>query len=535
MIEQFKVARRRGVPLMVVHTADQMGTATAITVNIVPEGSPVLIWDAFAGLRGRNEAGKAVFSKLGVEQEDTVGFGRMLEAIAKLPKGSVVVAMNAHRQLTSSEPMAIAATLQGVLNLRDAFKENFRSLVLLCPGFKLPIEMEQDVITLNDPLPTRTQLRTVVLDVYKAAKLPAKSETVDKAVEALAGLSLFAAEQVVAMSFVAASESEDKTPYLDLNRLWERKRIVIEQARGLSVYRGTESLDDVVGLDNIKARLRQRMHGRRSLGCVVMIDEIDKVFANVEHDTSGVRMDQLRTMLTEMENNRWGGVILAGLPGGGKSLLAKALGNEAGVPTIVMDLAGMEGGIVGESETNLRHAIDVIKAVGDGNAFIVATSNNATIMRPELQRRFTGGFFFFDLLTKEERSAAWSYYIQKFELDPKQPIPDDDGWTAAEIRNCAEEAWNCNTTLKDAARFIIPVATARSVEFDQMRLYASGRYLSATHPGTYKYDPTPMASHLAQVETKDPVAEASGKRAMDLMAELAEAAVASKLAGMKES
>jgi hypothetical protein len=39
---------------------------------------------------------------------------------------------------------------------------------------------------------------------------------------------------------------------LDLEQLWERKRQVIEQAPGLSVWRGGESFDDIGGCSNIK-------------------------------------------------------------------------------------------------------------------------------------------------------------------------------------------------------------------------------------------------------------------------------------------
>jgi hypothetical protein len=39
---------------------------------------------------------------------------------------------------------------------------------------------------------------------------------------------------------------------LDLEQLWERKRQVIEQVPGLSVWRGGETFDDIGGCENIK-------------------------------------------------------------------------------------------------------------------------------------------------------------------------------------------------------------------------------------------------------------------------------------------
>ena len=58
-------------------------------------------------------------------------------------------------------------------------------------------------------------------------------------------------------------------------------------------------------------------------------------------------MYQLLKLLTEMENNRWKGFIGVGVAGGGKSLIAKALGNEAGVPTVALDLGATESKYVG--------------------------------------------------------------------------------------------------------------------------------------------------------------------------------------------
>jgi SpoVK/Ycf46/Vps4 family AAA+-type ATPase len=319
---------------------------------------------------------------------------------------------------------------------------------------------------------------------------------VAKAVEAVRGLSEFAAEQVVAMSL--RKDEGDTDGRLDLDALWERKRVTIEQTRGLRVWRGKERFADLVGLDNVKASLMQQTEARTPVGVVVFLDEVDKVFANVEHDTSNVKMDQLRGLLTEMENNGWPGIVCVGVAGGGKSAIAKAFGNEAGVPTIALDLGDMEGPHVGESEAMFRHAIDVVKAIGSGNAFFIATSNQASVMRPELQRRFTEGVFFFDVMTEREREAAWAFYIKKYGLDDRT-IPADDGWTGAEIRNCCRRAWNSRLSLVEAGRFIVPMARARADEIERLRQAAHERMLDATNSGMYRYEAAPMAKTLRAI------------------------------------
>jgi SpoVK/Ycf46/Vps4 family AAA+-type ATPase len=50
-------------------------------------------------------------------------------------------------------------------------------------------------------------------------------------------------------------------------------------------------------------------------------------------------------------------------PGAAKSLVAKATGNTAGIPTIAFDLGAMQNALVGESGGRLRTALKVVDAV----------------------------------------------------------------------------------------------------------------------------------------------------------------------------
>jgi SpoVK/Ycf46/Vps4 family AAA+-type ATPase len=52
-------------------------------------------------------------------------------------------------------------------------------------------------------------------------------------------------------------------------------------------------------------------------------------------------------------NNRPRGVLLLSPPGCGKSWFAKALGNESGRPTVVLDVGALLGSLVGQSESNV--------------------------------------------------------------------------------------------------------------------------------------------------------------------------------------
>lgn len=490
MLQLFESCRRVSVPLVVVRTADQ--AATVALLKATQTEHPVLQWDAVSGITEANDEGKKALAKAGIKPGSTIPFVDALIAAQGLPARTILFVHNAQRQLVSAEPGSIAGSVQAVANLRDKFKVNYRMLVLLAPEFTAPSELTHDVVILDDPLPGSAQLATIIQELHKSAGLPvATADVVTKGADAVSGLSQFAAEQVVSMSLTAEG--------LNMDALWERKRVAIEQTPGLSVWRGKETFADLIGLDALKAHLTRRIASKRPIGVVVWIDEIDKALANVESDTSGVRMYQLLKLLTEMENMEWPGFVGVGVAGGGKSAIAKAFGNEAGVPTIALDLGATESKYVGESEANLIRVMSIIKAVGNGHAYFIATSNAATIMRPELQRRFFDGLWMFDLMTPPERKAAWTAYIRRYAL-PAQPTPEDEAWTGAEIRNACRYAADTGATLVDAAKLVIPMARSRAREIEELRQYAHGKFLDATTGGSYRYEPKVMEKQLRAID-----------------------------------
>lgn len=265
MLNLYEAARRRSVPILVVRTSDQMMTVETLMEFSGGKDDAIVQWDAAQGMTSLNKLGKDALAKLKITPESTLGFVDAMIRANELPQNTVIVALNAHRQLQSGEPIAIAAAVQSVANLRDQFKRNFRMLVLLGPSFVLPTELEQDVIIIDHALPNADELKAVITSMYKSAQQEVPTDgTLEKGVEATCGLSSFAAEQVTAMSFSVHG--------LDIDALWERKRLMIEQTDGLSVYRGSETLDDLRGLASVKARLRSHIKAKTPIGVVVWID-----------------------------------------------------------------------------------------------------------------------------------------------------------------------------------------------------------------------------------------------------------------------
>ena len=243
---------------------------------------------------------------------------------------------------------------------------------------------------------------------------------------------------------------------------------------------------------NAKGFLSRVIAGAAPPRAVVFIDEIEKAMAGAGQDSSGVSQDQLGTLLTWMQDNAATGCIFIGPPGAAKSALAKATGNEAGVPTIALDFGAMKGSLVGESEQRLRSALKVVKAMAQDKVLFIATCNSIAVLPPELRRRFTFGTFFFDLPDVEERKQIWALYVEKYgvmaALNEQIPSFNDEGWTGAEIKQCCEIAFRLQCSLSEAASYIVPVSRSAADQIEQLRTQASGRFISASQSGIYKYE-----------------------------------------------
>ena len=153
------------------------------------------------------------------------------------------------------------------------------------------------------------------------------------------------------------------------------------------------------------------------------------------------------------------GILLVGVPGCGKSLSAKVIANTWELPLYRLDFATVQGKYVGQSEQQLRDALEtaehvspcilwideiekgLVNDMGDGgvttrmvgqflfwlqecekDVFVIATANDVTKLPSELLRK--GRFdemFFVDLPTSEERKDILDMYIKKY-LNIQVPI-----------------------------------------------------------------------------------------------------------------
>lgn len=494
-IAQYKAARRVSTPLVAIRTFDAKSTLDQVRAALGDKlkENALILWDIIHGMRALTDQGGTELGTIlnGMEPEATADITTTLKALERATTNCTVFISNAHLQWTN-EP----AVVQGIWNLRDSFKANGNMLVLLCsPGAVLPAELANDVMVMDEPLPTIEEIQASVKDTFKFAKIDEPSEDVlQKATDALIGVPAFAAEQSTAMCLNITKKGDKRSGELDLKELWEHKRQVIAQTPGLSVWAGDERLDDIGGVQQVKQFLTQLMNGNQPPKVIIFIDEIEKAMAGTGTDMSGVKTEMTGSMLSWMQDKGVDGMIFIGLPGVSKSQLAKASGGTFGFPVVNFDIAGMQSGIIGSSGTNLRTAQKTVDAISGGRVLAIATCNSINALPPELRRRFNLGTFFFDAPTAEERKAIWAIHRAKFHIPADESNPTDDGWTGAEIRECCQKAYRLKLTLAQAAQYIVPVTRSSAELVHNLRSACSGKYLSASRPGVYTYHESAHAS-----------------------------------------
>ncbi len=517
MLDKLKKAKIVGTPLIRINTADNIATAARITqvytdvarfkdekdadFKVRVEAAkktqssfrcPVLTWNGVDGLAGSNPMGEQALLKLlgGQDQSVTQSALTMLQMALGLPGvkkdennkvkvgGAILVMFNPQLFMDSQSASLI---VQQTANMRDEYKADQRSLIWVGQDIKLPPELQQDFLCLDEPLPNDEQLTDIVVQSHGLIGLKPTQEVIAKAVTALRGLAAFPAEQATAESLTETG--------VDLPGLWVRKYAKIDEIDGLNVERGSETFDSIGGNSQIKKLGRLIMNSKNPPRVCVRIEEIEKSMAGSNNAIDGASGDALQVILTEMEDRKYKGLVAVGHSGTGKSLFAKSLANSFGIPAMRFDPGAAKGkGLVGQAENAIRAVFKAINAMaGDGGAFFVASSNGLGAMKPELLTRFRYGIWMFDMPTEgEELDSIWAINLKQYGLDQKMKRPTDIQFTGRDIRNMCELASDLSITLDEALNYINPISVSNPQAIKSLQESANGKYLSASYHGVYR-------------------------------------------------
>lgn len=487
IVDKYLCMRSAGVPLIVATTPDPFDFVSGV-ISGVPKfieaadnwtgeraerelGVAFYGWDSVRGIVCFNEAAKNGVTAIS-DAPDRLG-GKPDVALKKLPgAGRNSVVFMHMKQEHLNDPVV----RQGIANLRDDFKSDRRTLILVSQELRLPFELTGDVLFIDEQLPTREMIKETINDTLASTNLEFEDEMINRAVEALCGLTQFQVEQLIAINVRKSG--------ILVDQLWEAKKRVIGQTPGLSMFEGTETFDDIIGLDNIKDFLTRLFNGPNRPNSIVFIDEFEKSMNSNTNDSSGVALDQLQNVLTEMQDTDAAGCLLFGIPGVGKSLIAKAAGRTFGVPTLKIDFGAAKGSLVGQSEAQIRAALKRIRAISSEKTLWLSTCNSVDGLPAELRSRFSFGSFFFDIPGATQRGQVWAMYKEKYDIEEKKN-PESKNWTPREIRNACRVGHDLSIKLKDAVKYVAPIIRSAKESVERIRSEADGKFIDADRQGMY--------------------------------------------------
>jgi SpoVK/Ycf46/Vps4 family AAA+-type ATPase len=334
--------------------------------------------------------------------------------------------------------------------LREAiasFKGTEKAIILMSPFHETPIELEKDVVVLDFALPDLSALDSVLGQQLNQAHRPRLGEeSREKLLKAALGLTKDEAEKVYRKAYVKAGQLTEE----EVDIVLSEKKQLIRRNGILDYIEEGETIRAVGGLEELKKWLTQRS-------------------------------DAFTEKAREYGLPQPKGMLILGVPGCGKSLIAKTTSRLWGLPLMRLDMGRVyDGSMVGRSEANLRNALKTAESIspailfideldkafaggaGSGDSdggtssrifgsfltwmqektspvFVMATANRVDRLPGEFLRK--GRFdeiFFVDLPSSEEREAIFHIHLHKrrkdiSRFDLGELARTSDGFSGAEI------------------------------------------------------------------------------------------------------
>jgi SpoVK/Ycf46/Vps4 family AAA+-type ATPase len=328
-------------------------------------------------------------------------------------------------------------------------------LIFISHEFNIPKELARYCVHINLSLPDRDRIEAIVRKEAQAwsrknenIRIIADKKMFNRLIDGLLGLPLDDVNKLIK----GAIQDDGVLTASDVSSIMQEKFKLLNQGSVLSYEYDTARFTDVGGLANLKDWLSLRkgsFHG----------------------DLNVPGLDPPK------------GILLLGVQGCGKSLVAKAVAGAWKLPLLRLDFGSLYNKYHGETEKNLRESlksaeimspcilwIDEIEkgiSVSDNDSgtsrrvlgtlltwmaektktvFIVATANDIHALPPELLRK--GRFdeiFFVDLPDQDTRKIIFKIHLQKREQDTskfdiKELAEKSTGFSGAEIEQAIVSA-----------------------------------------------------------------------------------------------
>ncbi len=359
-------------------------------------------------------------------------------------------------------------------------------------------------ISMNLAYPNEEELEVIIRNTIKPYRNQIEIQWDDNdyknAATYLQGLSEMESKNIISSLLVKGSILKD-----DLKELKFAKQKLFNEIPGLEVVPIEEDFE-IAGLENLK----EWLYEKKSLMDPSMKEVLEK---------RGIQAPR--------------GILLTGVPGCGKSLCSKATAAIFNIPLYRLDLATVQGEYVGQSERQLRQALntaeyvspcvlwidEIEKGLKEGSSsnvtskmigqflfwlqeckkpvFVIASANDVSILPPELIRK--GRFdeiFFVDLPNDLERKELLKLYFKKYiKIEANDAFLNElvritDGFASADIeatiRNLAYKLIaNSNIHLSEQLIIselskVVSLSKTNPERISEIRRWGSERALPAT-------------------------------------------------------
>lgn len=436
---------RARYPLLWIVTAEEKRAIAEIEVLANSQHKRLMLWSAAVGVTIAGAPGRADAAR-----RDPL---TLLNAILDDPEPGIWVLCDFHPVLRD------ASVVRRLREVAFALRASAKTVILLGTVLKIPPEIEKEVTVLDFALPSAEVLTAGILrildDASRSGRITVELDkrARERLVQACLGLTESETENAIAKAIIVGDGRLDASA---IEVVIAEKQQLIRKSGLLEFYASDEQMGSVGGLSALKEWLRKRV---RAFG----------------EDARAYGLPEPR------------GILLVGVQGCGKSLVAKAVANSWRLPLLRLDVGRLFSSLVGSSEENLRNAIRVAESiapvvlwvdeiekgfsgVGSSNVsdagtaarvfgsfvtwlqekqspvFIIATANDVSLLPPELVRK--GRFdeiFFVDLPDARERADIWRIHLAKRRRDPAEfdvatLAMASDGLSGAEIEQAVISA-----------------------------------------------------------------------------------------------
>jgi hypothetical protein len=439
----------------------------------------ILVWDCVNGV---NTTDNRIVS----DSPDPI------EAIKALTseRKNVLIALNLHMFFDSPE------LKQAIANGVNYWKSRSNCLIIISPVLILPPEIEKLIHVIGLSLPDKADMVHIQEELLVGLEGGEDIKVDPQSACAAVGLTELEAETAFALCL-----AEDG--YYSQEKINEIKAQTIKKSGLMEIWEA-ENIEDVGGLSELKDWL---------------INRSKAWLPGNEH------LPKIR------------GILLVGVPGTGKSLVAKAIAKVFNRMLIRMNIGDLKGSLVGESERRAREATSIVDAMGKsvvvwdeiekaiGSAkssahtgdttasilghfltwmqeskadfIIAATANDIHSLPAEFIRRFDQ-IWFTDLPTMEERREIYQIMMKRYykannigvsQYPGWSPTNDGEmerlmerfaGYTGAEIEKVIRESMFDG--IETALARVVPLSKTMKEDLDHLRDWAKTRALRANSP-----------------------------------------------------